>query len=111
MTRVVLLILLIVALLVVPCPILADEADEDLANRLTKPEAEYVATTRAYYAAVRAQLAPLRAALAAPGPVTVKEWGALGSAAANEAGNLSRTTPPPAFKDCTRKSTTPPAEC
>jgi hypothetical protein len=96
MTRTALLLAAIL-LLGFPGAALADDSSDDLVNRLTKPESDYVTLTRAGYASIRAELAPLRSALADPTHVTVEEWRSLGSLAADAAGELSRSSPPPAF--------------
>ncbi len=97
MTRATLIMLAAILLVGFPGTALADDSSDDLVDRLTKPESEYVAMTRAGYASIRAQVAPLRSALADPTHVTVDKWGSLGSVAAYTAGELSRSSPPPAF--------------
>lgn len=97
MTRTTLIVLTAILLLGFPGTALADDSSDDLVYQLTKPESDYVNSTRVKYASIRAQLAPLRSALAAPSQVTVEQWSSLGSGVGFTTADIAISSPPPAF--------------
>ncbi len=95
MTRVTLIVLAAILLLGFPGTALADDSSDDLINQLTKPESDYVNSTRAKYASIRGVIGRLHSALAAPSHVTAEEWSSLAGLPVFLATHFSM--PPPAF--------------